>query len=113
MEDFYNNSYYKSGWRPVVKEDSTTIVSQKNSADSPKKVINNTEIKPPAEVSNMPDNNDIIKSLSDLNTKIDTLNKCILSQLESTNNLLNLIKMETTPDKKNIREFLKKLVNNQ
>ncbi len=100
MEDFYDNVHYKSGWKPLAKEDDSTILNTYKSAEILQKENTNSDIIKSDEVSDTPENNDILKMISEVSTRIDALNRCMTEQSENINNLLSLMKAETTASKK-------------
>ncbi|NMC56468.1 MAG: hypothetical protein GYA50_04530 [Eubacteriaceae bacterium] len=109
-----NNWQYKSGWRPIYIENDSSLTSVSKNNETPQKKpvsnINQTHNIKSDNVINSPDNIDILKLLSDINTKIDTLNRNLTKQNENMNNLFNYFKtLETTADKKSVFDFLKKL----
>lgn len=115
MENLYNNTNYKSGWKPMVREDDSTVLSTYKKAESSNNKnsssINSTNIaaeenKKPAETVSVLDNSEVLKILAELSTRLDTLDARIAGQSETLNSLL--LKTESVLDKSKKSIFSKK-----
>lgn len=128
MEGFFENSNYKSGWKPLAKDDSINAIqtrlasetfnaTMKNVAkpaeDNNKAEQKNTKINPPvkedsaeselkaSEISKV-EEIDILKEISKISKDIQALNSMLLEQNEKIDNLLNLIEKADTSGKKSV-----------
>ncbi|MEL7570477.1 MAG: hypothetical protein AAGU14_07945 [Eubacteriaceae bacterium] len=114
MDKMGDNSWqYKSGWRPIYIENDSSLTSipqnNQNSQKKPAAINQNKNIKTEKNLITL-DDIDILKLLTDINIKIDTLNNNLTKQNENMNNLFNYFKtLETAADKKSVFDFLKKI----
>ncbi len=112
--DKINDSWqYKSGWKPIYIENDSSLTSiSANTEMSLRRTAANNQspnIKTDKALTTS-ENVSLLKMLTEIDTKIDALNRNLTKQNENMNNLFNYFKaLETTADKKSVFDFLKKL----
>lgn len=129
MEGFFENSNYKSGWKPLSKEYNVNTINtglgsetfnvniqngKKELANkqqsNDKKTINkpsdsetyNANAENVADDAKLSEQNNIIEELSKISENIKALNDIIVSQNEKIDNLLSLYEKIETESKKSI-----------
>lgn len=109
MEDFYGNTHYKSGWRPLSRDDDSntlkrTEISVKAELSSQESIASETGVpsEAPAEQDHDIGNiGDIMDVLTEINTRLDTLYQCISDQKEMLQQFINTVQSEISTGKKN------------
>lgn len=101
MEELYNNMHYKSGWKPLNKEDNSDAESIYLKTETTKK----RELDPESaetltEVVVIPEESEIMKKLFEISENINTLNNMIQSQRAETERLASLFEKSVLSSKK-------------
>jgi len=106
LYEIYENTHYKSGWRPLTKEDDGDVLTTYKSAETPPKG-KSAEKKTPvrAKEEPVPEERDVWKVLSEISAKLDTLSDRVLEQNEAINRLLAFMEAKSAESKKGALGF--------
>lgn len=106
LYEMYGNTHYKSGWKPLAKEDGAGILTTYKNVAAPQK--ENTALGKTAETNRaaaVSEERDVWKVLSEISAKLDTLSDRVLEQNESMNRLIGLIEAKAAESKKGALGF--------
>ncbi|NCB52898.1 MAG: hypothetical protein EOM54_13655 [Clostridia bacterium] len=109
MENIISNAHYKSGWKPLTREEDMSNILTTYKKKEISSHISQAEadaIKKATEAGSESGSVDIAKTLSELSAKIDALDKRISGQADDLNNLRDLCRSEAE-DLKSLLELIK------
>lgn len=98
MEEFKQNSSYKSTWQPLSRENEQNIINTPTGAELIKK-NSESDVKT-TEKSETPELSDIYGKLAEISADINTLNNMLADQQETIGNLYLLLRKRKLQTKK-------------
>lgn len=100
MEEVYQDSGYKSAWRPLSRECGTSAVGSPSPENTQKG--NSKAVETDIKADEADEQNDIVKRISDISADIKRLDRRLQDQDEKISNLFNLLEGREGAGKKYI-----------